>query len=241
MKKRDILLISLIFVIAFSFSANANLFTNIWGDWLYQMTGNVIGNETNFTKENIYNLSKEESKETNKTLEEINRTLKGINQSNISKERLINETLKALNNTLNTIINMNLTKEEIKAINETISNINETLLTNMSSKDSNITKEKLGEINKTINEINSRLTNISKEECKGGCITEKSKCVPYGTRVGKTYCSIYGGFDNQRAEGNSCDNNYECITNECSSGKCISTYGVLQKIWMWLNRLFRFG
>ena len=78
-------------------------------------------------------------------------------------------------------------------------------------------------------------------ECKDGCLTEKSRCVPYGTRVGKTYCSIYGGFDNQRAEGNSCDNNYECITNECGSGKCISTYGVLQKIWMWINRLFRFG
>ena len=42
MKKRDILLISLIFVIAFSLSVNAGLLTGVWGDWLYKMTERLL-------------------------------------------------------------------------------------------------------------------------------------------------------------------------------------------------------
>ena len=60
---------------------------------------------------------------------------------------------------------------------------------------------------------------------KNGCIFG-NQCVNYGKReeiggVGQ-YCDKFGKWLNQKTEDSLCDENYECITNSCSQGKCIA-------------------
>jgi hypothetical protein len=66
-------------------------------------------------------------------------------------------------------------------------------------------------------------------EC-GGCISPDDRCIPYGFRFKSndlnSYCDIDGKTKTQKtmdSEGKwaSCQNNYECESNVCSSGECI--------------------
>ena len=63
-----------------------------------------------------------------------------------------------------------------------------------------------------------------------GCLL-KGRCLPYGTRTIQrnisVYCDINGNWEPQKIEGKNCQNNYECISNYCIDGKCISS----QKQW----------
>ena len=75
------------------------------------------------------------------------------------------------------------------------------------------------------------------------------RCLPYGTRFDINipwYCDISGEFFDQKQKGQTCQNNYECITNQCNDNICYSlseelekTQGLLKKILNWLER-FRF-
>ena len=60
-------------------------------------------------------------------------------------------------------------------------------------------------------------------KCDAGCIFE-GKCVLQGTRLeldgSQVYCSYTGEFLLQKEVGASCNNDYECETNSCISGKC---------------------
>lgn len=85
-----------------------------------------------------------------------------------------------------------------------------------------------------------------------GCI-QGTRCIPYGTRFAGTeviaspvYCGISSSFEMQKADGIDCQNSYECISNDCSSGKCINlqkeaekTQGLLDQVLDWLRKLFR--
>ena len=73
-------------------------------------------------------------------------------------------------------------------------------------------------------------------ECKFGCFYNE-KCLPYGLRVNKLYCSIDDNMKSQLAEEESCENNFECSTNVCVNGKCISA-GLIQMIIDWFKKLF---
>jgi hypothetical protein len=85
--------------------------------------------------------------------------------------------------------------------------------------------------------------------CDNGC-SSNGKCIPFGTRLEQEgqgmFCDIMGQkFLQQKAENEACQNNFECITNSCSSGKCIDIakkleeqQSLLQKILDWLRRLF---
>jgi hypothetical protein len=85
--------------------------------------------------------------------------------------------------------------------------------------------------------------------CDNGC-SSNGKCIPFGTRIeqdGKgMFCDIMSQkFLQQKAENEACQNNYECITNSCSSGICIDIakklaeqQNLLQKILDWLSKLF---
>jgi hypothetical protein len=79
--------------------------------------------------------------------------------------------------------------------------------------------------------------------CTNGCNYEDN-CIVFGHRVVKddvpSYCSIKRDIVEQKELDEKCQNNYECKSNECSNGKCISTYGLLEKIWNWLKNLFSF-
>jgi len=73
-----------------------------------------------------------------------------------------------------------------------------------------------------------------------GCITD-SRCLPIGTRIivdgQPSYCSIDDEFANQKGEDAACQNNYECTSNLCVDGKCVSP-GLLTKILQWFKNLF---
>lgn len=73
-------------------------------------------------------------------------------------------------------------------------------------------------------------------ECNFGCFYNE-KCLPYGLRINKLYCSIEDNMKSQMAEDESCENNFECQTNVCVNGKCISA-GLIQNIMNWFKKLF---
>lgn len=81
-----------------------------------------------------------------------------------------------------------------------------------------------------------------------GCVSG-ARCLPYGSRrlIEGTalYCDFEGEWQGQLAEGDACQNDYECETNSCASGKCMDleaqlkeTQNLLRKILDWLKRLF---
>lgn len=71
-----------------------------------------------------------------------------------------------------------------------------------------------------------------------GCVysSEEAKiisCLDYGTRIvfnqSAQYCDINGEFSGQKSNGESCQNNYECVSNFCSSGECYDIRGDIQE------------
>jgi len=91
---------------------------------------------------------------------------------------------------------------------------------------------------------------VEKEVCNG-CDVDGT-CYPQGARVRDSYCDYDGGLDTQKAEGLACQNDFECTTNECSSGKCVDLQkqlieqqkqldeqaGLIQRIVNWLGKWF---
>jgi len=88
----------------------------------------------------------------------------------------------------------------------------------------------------------SPISNTSVEEkiipavCNG-CLID-NKCLPYGNRLEGQYCDISDNFIQQKELKGSCENNYECRSNECSNSECISTAGLLQRLLDILSKLF---
>lgn len=81
-----------------------------------------------------------------------------------------------------------------------------------------------------------------------GCESD-GYCIPMGSRMVSKGEPVYCDFDEQLKEqkklGSACQNNFECTSNQCSDGTCISlqeelreTKGMLQKILGWLGRIF---
>ncbi len=69
-----------------------------------------------------------------------------------------------------------------------------------------------------------------------GCKLD-NKCYPFGYRKDKRYCSDDFEFIEQKKAEHSCENNFECSSNVCISGKCIDE-GFIQKILNWFKKLF---
>jgi hypothetical protein len=83
------------------------------------------------------------------------------------------------------------------------------------------------------------ITNLTLEECKSGCIYG-NKCLPIGVRVKGSYCSIDTILTNQLNSDEVCENNFECKSNVCVNGKCISG-SLIQKVINWFKKLFGGG
>ena len=84
------------------------------------------------------------------------------------------------------------------------------------------------------------LINIPQENniyylCKG-CKLD-NKCYPLGYRKSGEYCSEDLEFIEQSEKEASCENNFECKSNVCVSGECVSE-GLIKKILNWFKRLF---
>ena len=73
------------------------------------------------------------------------------------------------------------------------------------------------------------------EECNG--CEYQGECISHGTRMNETYCNIEGEMVDQLEEGASCENDFECMTNECSSGECVDLAGELEEQRSILNRI----
>lgn len=73
--------------------------------------------------------------------------------------------------------------------------------------------------------------------CKDSCPLD-GKCYPFGYRKDGKYCSDEGMFKEQLKEDAACENNFECSTNVCVDGKCISS-NLIQKIMSFFKKLFR--
>lgn len=88
---------------------------------------------------------------------------------------------------------------------------------------------------------------VEEPECNG--CQPNGVCLPFGTRLiheGKpSYCAIDSKLKSQIDLGESCQNNYECSSNQCSNGECIDLSGqiqetqdILEKIVYWIRGLF---
>lgn len=72
--------------------------------------------------------------------------------------------------------------------------------------------------------------------CKDSCPLE-GKCYPFGYRKSNKFCSDTGSFVEQVKGDEVCENNFECSSNVCVSGKCIEE-GLIIRILNWFKRLF---
>jgi hypothetical protein len=72
--------------------------------------------------------------------------------------------------------------------------------------------------------------------CKDSCPSE-GKCYPFGYRKGGEYCSDEGAFKEQLKGDSTCENNFECDSNVCVSGKCVSQ-SFIDMIISWFKKLF---
>lgn len=70
----------------------------------------------------------------------------------------------------------------------------------------------------------------------GGCLLEDI-CYPLGYRKAGQYCSGNKEFVQQLGADSACDNNFECESNICAGGKCISM-NLIEKILNWFKKLF---
>ena len=73
-------------------------------------------------------------------------------------------------------------------------------------------------------------------ECDEGCLLNET-CYPLGYRKDGSYCSDTFEFVVQLEDDSVCDNNFECESNLCVSGECLSQ-GLIQKIVSWLKSFF---
>ncbi|MFH1134130.1 MAG: protein disulfide isomerase family protein [Nanoarchaeota archaeon] len=71
--------------------------------------------------------------------------------------------------------------------------------------------------------------------CKDSCPSD-GKCFPFGYRKEGTFCSDEGAFVGQLGSEKDCENNFECTTNVCVDGKCMSS-GLIQKIISWFRKI----
>jgi len=81
-----------------------------------------------------------------------------------------------------------------------------------------------------------------------GCVSGDT-CLPFGTRLiqgeDPVFCSISGELEQQKDKEVSCQNSYECKTNQCGDNVCLSlaeelreTRGLLERIFSWLQSIF---
>lgn len=72
-----------------------------------------------------------------------------------------------------------------------------------------------------------------------GCLEDK-RCYPFSYRESGEYCSIDNKFFKQLKAGEGCENNFECESNVCVGGECISE-SLIRRIIEWFKRLFGGG
>lgn len=67
----------------------------------------------------------------------------------------------------------------------------------------------------------------------GSCELE-NKCYPIGYRINDKFCSDNKNFVEQLSKGKNCQNSFECTSNVCAAGECISE-SLIRKIIVWFK------
>ncbi|MFH1249171.1 MAG: LamG domain-containing protein [archaeon] len=80
------------------------------------------------------------------------------------------------------------------------------------------------------------VTNNATNNCQFGCLYQE-KCLPIGIRDESLYCSLNGTMQPQVIYKDKCDNSFECKSNLCIDGNCISS-SFIQRILDWLMKFF---
>ncbi|OIO41028.1 hypothetical protein AUJ10_01260 [Candidatus Pacearchaeota archaeon CG1_02_31_27] len=92
------------------------------------------------------------------------------------------------------------------------------------------------EINSTFNESDETGLNESVVVFCNGCELG-NKCYPFGYRKSSNFCSDSGSFVEQLKKDAVCENNFECSSNLCIDGNCVSS-SLIQQIINWFKNLF---
>jgi hypothetical protein len=110
-------------------------------------------------------------------------------------------------------------------------------------------EEKTVEVKKGSEETELTITKVSDPETGScsGCIKDDI-CLSVGIRTNNgeaVYCDIDNQLKVQKENNAACQNNFECETNTCSSGKCLDLQkeleeqkSLLNKIFGWLSNIF---
>jgi len=101
--------------------------------------------------------------------------------------------------------------------------------------------------NEQQNEQSNVDSNTPSESVCDGCLKE-GVCLPIGTRVANgesKYCDYDKELKLQKVDDSSCQNNYECVSNQCLNAKCVSlekqveeTKGIIQSFINWIKGIF---
>ena len=83
---------------------------------------------------------------------------------------------------------------------------------------------------------------IYAKDCETDCLVNEV-CYAIGNRFNNenqtaSYCSVQKKISYQKNESVLCNENYECLSNECSKGACVDTIGFIQSIVNWFKSLF---
>ena len=93
-----------------------------------------------------------------------------------------------------------------------------------------------------VTEVTEEEAEVYTVECNG--CESNGKCLPFGTRKivdeVDSYCDLEGRWAGQSSLSASCQNDYECQTNECSNGKCEDLAKKLEETENTLNKLLDF-
>ncbi len=73
-----------------------------------------------------------------------------------------------------------------------------------------------------------------------GCMDNRGDCLPIGTRTEDNYCGLNNKMNEFKIDNSYCNNNFECKSNVCVSGECISE-GLIKRLINWFERLFGRG
>lgn len=77
---------------------------------------------------------------------------------------------------------------------------------------------------------------LSEESCDSGCVLDE-ECYSFGYRKSGKFCADTGEFVEQLEEDLVCENNFECYSNICVNGKCISG-NLFQRFINWFKKFF---
>ncbi len=83
--------------------------------------------------------------------------------------------------------------------------------------------------------ITGHVISLIENNCEG-CFSN-NECLPIGYKTSDKYCDADKTMKIQKSAEHFCNNNFECKTNVCVNGKCISS-GLIQKILDFFKKIF---